>query len=87
MDKKVNIVNKETIKQSLEDKHATMPCPRCGNSAFSIGDGFFTLTVQEDLKKFSIGGKSMPVSAVVCNNCGYVSLHAIGVLGLLPKSE
>ena len=27
---------------------------------------------------------AIPTIAIVCNNCGYISQHALGALGLLP---
>jgi hypothetical protein len=33
------------------------------------------------------GGQTVPAAAIVCNRCGFLSQHALGALGLLPKNE
>ena len=61
-------------------------CPMCGNKHFIIADGYFNSTMQDDLKNFVLGGPSIPSIAIVCNKCGFISSHALGILGLLPPN-
>ncbi len=60
-------------------------CPMCGNKHFIIADGYFNSIMQDDLNNLVLGGPSIPSIAIVCNKCGFISSHALGVLGLLPK--
>ena len=76
---------KQRIIQALEERGAKLPCPRCGNQQFTLVDGYFNQTVQTELKGMVIGGPSVPSVVVVCTRCGYMSQHALGALGLLPK--
>ena len=62
-------------------------CPICGNDHFIIADGYFNSTLQDNLNGFVIGGPSMPSIPIVCNRCGFISSHALGILGLLPKQN
>ena len=62
-----------------------LKCPMCGNGQFTIADAYLRNDLQEDLTSMSLGGPSIPSVAIVCNNCGFISQHAIGILGLLPK--
>jgi len=62
-------------------------CPMCGQNKFTMTDGYFMSIVQSDLKKLELGGVSIPTVSIICNNCGFVSQHAMGVLGLLPKKS
>ncbi len=78
---------RDEITKRLTEKGASLPCPRCGQSNFSVFGGYFNPSVQEELKALVLGGRSIPSAIVGCNNCGYLSLHALGVLGLLPKDE
>lgn len=76
---------KQRIIKALEEHGASLPCPRCGNQQFTLLDGYFNQTIQTELKGMVIGGPSVPSVVVVCTRCGYMSQHALGVLGLLPK--
>ena len=77
-------VEKEEIIEQLLKKGVDRPCPRCGNDAITLVDGFFNQTVQDDASDFVIGGASIPTIVTACTNCGFLSQHALGVLGLLP---
>lgn len=62
-------------------------CPMCGNNHFIIADGYFNTMMQDHLNSIVLGGPSIPSIAIVCNKCGFISSHALGVLGLLPKQN
>lgn len=76
---------RDRIIKALEAKGATQPCPRCGRNSFSIVGGYFNHFIQANLGGVNIGGPSIPTAVVVCNNCGWLSEHALGVLDLLPE--
>ena len=68
----------------LNTKGVSMPCPRCAKSKFSIvGESF--ISIQENPGTMVIGGPVIPTIIVACDNCGYVTQHAKGPLGLLPE--
>ncbi|MBL4886328.1 MAG: hypothetical protein JKY95_17580 [Planctomycetaceae bacterium] len=80
--------NKDAVIKALEDAGAELPCPRCGNSTFMIADGYISNPLQDDLETMKLLGKSIPTIVVICEKCGYIAHHAIGVLGLFPpKAE
>lgn len=62
-------------------------CPMCGNTHFIIADGYFNTFIQDDLNSINMGGPSIPSISIICDKCGFMSLHALGVLGLLPESN
>ena len=76
---------KNRIIQALERAGAVLPCPRCGNQAFSLVGGYFNQFVQPKLAGIIIGGPSVPSIAVICNRCGFIAQHAMGTLRLLPS--
>jgi ribosomal protein L37E len=78
---------KQEIIKALEERGVRLPCPRCGNQSFTLLDGYFNQTVQTDLKGMVLGGPSVPSVVLACNRCGYLSQHALGSLGLLPRKE
>lgn len=82
---KMSSETKQQIVATLQTKGAIQPCPRCGNKEFTLLDGYFNQGIQQELGGMVIGGPSVPSAVVVCNKCGYMSQHALGVLGLLPK--
>jgi predicted nucleic-acid-binding Zn-ribbon protein len=64
---------------ALTKKGVSRPCPRCGNSKFSVV-GETNIPLQEDPNVFSIGGPSIPTIIVACDSCGYITQHATMVL-------
>lgn len=79
---------KQEIVNRLNERIHELTCPMCHQrGGFIIADGYFNNTMQDDIKKVHIGGTSIPTIAIVCNRCGFVSQHALGVLGLLPNNE
>lgn len=76
---------KRKIIAALEERGATLPCPRCGNNAFTLLDGYLNQTIQKELKGIVIGGPSVPTIVITCKRCGFLSQHALGILGLLPE--
>ncbi len=80
---------KEHIIKLLTERFQKRPlfCPMCGHPHFTIADAYLRNDLQADLTSVNLGGPSIPTVAVICNNCGFISQHAIGVLGLMPKEE
>jgi ribosomal protein L37E len=78
---------RDRIISALEQRGATRPCPRCGNNSFELVSGYFNHFIQTNLGGVSIGGPSIPTAVIVCNNCGWLSEHALGALKLLPEPE
>lgn len=77
---------REEIAEKLKERGAVLPCPRCGNTGFSVIDGYFSHTLQNELTGIVLGGPSVPTAVVGCNRCGFLSEHALGALDLLPSS-
>lgn len=55
-------------------------CPMCGNNKFAVLEGYLRNDVQQDTSGFVIGGASVPAVAIVCDRCGFISQHAVGVV-------
>jgi ribosomal protein L37E len=89
IDGKAEMTSEEII-NILKDKKATLPCPACGQDAFTLLDGDFT---QEFLPWRSPsfaplglrGQRSFHYIVLVCDNCGYLRQHAMKPLGITPK--
>ena len=76
---------KQRIANALTRVGANQPCHRCGNNRFSLLDGFFNLPLVPTLGDWVLGGPTVPAVVVACTRCGYLSYHALGVLGLLQE--
>ena len=82
---KLSDAQKKQIADALQRKGAARPCPRCGNNSWILADGYFNNPIQVQVGALVIGGPSIPSVVVVCSNCGFISQHALGALGLLPQ--
>ncbi len=81
-------MDRKKIADVLQSRGVKLPCHRCGNKSFSIIDGYANYMVQPELSGgIVIGGPTVPVVLVGCDNCGAITPHALGALGLLPKPE
>lgn len=75
---------KQEIAKRLNERVQNFSCPMCHKGQFTIVDGYVLETLQNDYKNLIIGGGHLiPSVIIVCNNCGYLSQHSLGVLGLL----
>ena len=55
------------------------------NGYFSRNHFINIKDLKDNLNNYVLGGPSIPSIAIVCSKCGFISSHALGVLGLLPK--
>ncbi len=77
--------DRQKIAEALKRAQVGLHCPMCGNRHFTVLDGYLNHPVQTQLPGMVIGGQSVPTAVIVCDRCGFLSQHALGVLGLLPK--
>jgi len=80
----MNQLLKEQIADALYKK-SIEPCPRCKSLNFDI-IGQTMLAINDDIKVLKIGGPSIPCAIVTCSNCGFITLHSIGILNLMNQS-
>lgn len=76
---------KIALAKAFQEKLPILECPMCHNKKFKLADGYFANVIQGELKSIKLDGKYIPSAAVVCDNCGFISFHALGSLGLLDK--
>lgn len=81
-------IEKDDVIKKLTEKRAVLPCSRCGCNSFTVLDGYSKIMLDEEIDgSLRLGGPMVPVTAVVCTNCGAITMHALGALGLLGKRE
>ena len=87
MKEKISKEMKEKITQTLSEK-GVKKCPMCENRSFTLLDGYSNLPIAGDISgALIVGGQVIPSTVIVCTNCGYISQHALGIMGLLPKKD
>lgn len=69
------------------EKVEKFDCPICHKGHFSIVDGYSNHVLSTDYHEIALSGKILPFIMLVCDNCGFVSYHALGTLGLLNNSD
>ncbi|WP_343626578.1 hypothetical protein [Flavobacterium lindanitolerans] len=74
------------IMQKMNELLPNLSCPMCKNSDFVIAEGYFNNPLQFKLPDLSIGGRSIPTIGIICQNCGFVSQHALKTINLLPQN-
>jgi hypothetical protein len=79
--------SQDRIIKVLTERGASLPCPRCGNDDFTLLDGYFNEFIQDEPRGIILGGRTIPSIIVACKRCGFLSQHALGILGLLPKED
>ncbi len=77
---------KEKIAVALRDKGVKLPCPRCASANFEVV-GQTLLPLNENPNVVNLGGPAIPAAIVACSNCGFITLHALGPLKLMPKNN
>ena len=82
----LSIAEKQRIISKIQNIIPNIECPICHNKNFIIADGYFNSSIQGDVNGMTLGGPSIPSIGIICNKCGFISHHALGVLGLLPNS-
>ena len=80
-------LNTQEIADTLTSRGVKLPCHRCGSNKFTIIDSYSHLTLQNEPTEIRLGGTTIPVALTACENCGALTPHALGALGLLPKRE
>jgi len=83
----INNEQKQKIGDEFNVRIQALTCPICQKKDFYMADGYFSNNLQDNISTFTIEGQSIPTIPIICTNCGFVSQHALGILGLLPKTE
>ncbi len=62
-------------------------CPMCGGTSFSFNDGYFVPILQDNIHAKTLSGRALPTISAACKNCGFLTQHVLGALGLLGEKE
>lgn len=79
---------------SADDKHRIVAalksrgagsCPRCQNSQWTVSE-YARIEAQSTMKRNSTEKTIIPAVMIVCENCGFISQHALQPLGIWPHT-
>ena len=76
---------KDKVLARLQERSVRAICEACGRTNWSVVDQAVSVLITDLGGPFTIPPPQIPSAGLVCNNCGYVRLFALGVLGLLPS--
>lgn len=76
----------ERLHSRLMANRKPMACPMCGHRFFTLADAYVHGQLHVDIRKAGADGPILPMFALICDCCGFVSLHAVGTVGLFPDA-
>jgi len=77
----------QKIEKKFDELGVNRKCPRCGHPKFIIPvEGYASIVIQpSDLSTLNLQGQHIPSVITLCEKCGFISLHSLVTLGLLPN--
>ena len=76
-------ISRDEIAEKLKEKGALLPCSRCGKQTFIILDEQSNMVLDKKIdENIKIEDSIIPVTTLLCTNCGAITIHALGALGL-----
>jgi len=75
---------REAVSQALLRNRAVQLCPRCHNNEFALLDDIYDLPLSPTQQGGPppLTSPSIPAAITLCRKCGFISLHALIVLGI-----
>ena len=74
------------ISHELKKRNVTK-CPMCGESKFVVADTYTVNNLYSDIDDVGSSARTLPCALMICANCGYISQHALGALGLMQEAK
>lgn len=75
------------IIKALSERIGNFTCPICHKGHFSLIDGYSSHALTDNYRIINIDGKIIPFVMLACDNCGFISQHALGTIGVLKQNE
>ena len=78
---------KKKIANALATRIEKLFCPICHHQKYTLLDGYFIDSIQEDYREMRLDSKRLPSIILVCNNCGHLDSFSLGVLSLIEEDK
>lgn len=76
---------KQEVKEIIINKVHNLTCPMCKKQNFMVADGYFINGLHTKASIMDWNGQAIPTIGIICENCGFVSQHALGIIGIIDK--
>jgi hypothetical protein len=83
--KGISADDKHRIIAALKERGAGS-CPRCRDSQWTVSE-YSRIEVQATMERNTAERTTIPAIMIVCENCGFISQHALQPLGVWPHAE
>jgi hypothetical protein len=83
--KGISADDKHRIIAALKERGAGS-CPRCSDSQWTVSE-YSRIEVQATMERNTAERTTIPAIMIVCENCGFISQHALQPLGIWPHTE
>ena len=78
---------KNQLLQALASSGVQLECELCGKNNWVFAEQALSLTVTDLTDSHENPSPQIPAATVICNNCGNIRMHSLGVLGLLDSEQ
>lgn len=68
--------------EELKKRGTDNPCPLCKQNEWSLQASVVHIPII-DTHTNAISGSGIPAAMLICINCGHLSFHSLGLLGLM----
>lgn len=75
----------QLILDAMELSGVTLPCPRCGNEDFELLKSLSFSRTYSDFRTSQPSSSGIPAAVTICHQCGFISEHALGSLGIIDE--
>lgn len=75
------------IAREIRKRIPNLRCPMCGSERMDVESGFIHNHLTTQKLEPRLFGVSIPSIPLVCQNCGFISQHALGILSVLDKDK
>lgn len=79
--------DKKRILDLIIKRVERLECPICHKDHFSFVDGYSFDALADDYHSVQQEGRILPYVMLVCDNCGFISQHALGTFDLITRQE
>ena len=78
---------KDSIIATLKERGAKASCEICDQNNWAVTDQPGSVIIEDKSGSWTVPPPRIPAAVLICNNCGNIRLHAMGVMGKMETDE